>query len=573
MKNLFLYVYSPLIFFLLFIAFFHSITAINQDLGRHILTGKLILHEFSVPKVNLYSYTYPDFPFINHHYLSEVIFYIIQSSLGFSWLLLIMSLIALCSFLLIYIFSVKRFGYFVPALLSLFYLPVLFERTDLRPEIFSFLFLSLFVVILYLNRESKTKLIFLLIPFQLLWTQMHIYFFIGPFVIFLFLLEMLIAKRKKILHSSLLIVFLLSCLTMIFNPNGLNGALYPLQVFNNYGYAIEENQTVFFLYSLGFNKPSFPFFLLSVFTLAIALIASKKSFRLIDLLLGLSFSIFAFIAVRNFPLFVLATFIPTCYGLAILKRSLSRLHLLGALQKRFYFKVVVNCLMFLLLIWEYSNVISSRNVGSTLPNEVGAAVNYFEKENLQGPIFNNFDIGSYLSYRLYPRERVFIDGRPEAYPADFIQKTYIPMQQDPDNFSKADAKYKFSTIIFSHTDQTPWAATFLQNILNNKDWTTVYLNDTVVILTRRAMPGGDYDSEQSLLIPPLSKAEYDKKSLQSLLRMGQFYSRYGSSTDSAQIYREILSLDPKNCQVLTLILSTPSILNDVYQQSYRRHCR
>jgi hypothetical protein len=57
-------------------------------------------------------------------------------------------------------------------------------------------------------------------------------------------------------------------------------------------------------------------------------------------------------------------------------------------------------------------------------------------KNLKGPIFNNFDIGSYLIFRLYNKSlpagrQVFVDGRPEAYPASFFQITYILMQQDP----------------------------------------------------------------------------------------------------------------------------------------------
>src|SRR3989304_8360126 len=77
-----------LLFFLIFIGFFHPITSITQDLGRHLITGEIILKTHSVPKTNLFSYTYPNFPFVNHHWLSEVFYSITFSKLGFNGLLI-----------------------------------------------------------------------------------------------------------------------------------------------------------------------------------------------------------------------------------------------------------------------------------------------------------------------------------------------------------------------------------------------------------------------------------------------------------------------------------------------------
>src|SRR3989338_2810132 len=65
--------------------FLHSLTSINADIGRHIGLGEIIWETKEVPKVNLLSFTAPDFPFVNHHWLSEVIFYGIYS-LGGDWI-------------------------------------------------------------------------------------------------------------------------------------------------------------------------------------------------------------------------------------------------------------------------------------------------------------------------------------------------------------------------------------------------------------------------------------------------------------------------------------------------------
>ncbi len=74
-----------LIFILAGVLFFHSLTSINADIGRHIKLGEIIWQTGTVPKVNLLSFTAPDYPFINHHWLSEVIFYKVYS-LGSNWM-------------------------------------------------------------------------------------------------------------------------------------------------------------------------------------------------------------------------------------------------------------------------------------------------------------------------------------------------------------------------------------------------------------------------------------------------------------------------------------------------------
>lgn len=91
-----------LIFFLLFLGYFHPILSITQDLGRHLITGEITLKTGTVPKTNLFSYTYPNFPFINHHWLSEVTYNILFQKIGFNGLLVLNTIIALLSFGLVF---------------------------------------------------------------------------------------------------------------------------------------------------------------------------------------------------------------------------------------------------------------------------------------------------------------------------------------------------------------------------------------------------------------------------------------------------------------------------------------
>src|SRR3989344_5616231 len=96
-----------LIFFLLFAIYFHTITAFTQDLGRHLLIGEIIVKTKQVPTVNLFSYTYPLFPFINHHWFSEVLFYLFSLPFGVQGLFIITIIFSLVAFGNLFIFCFR----------------------------------------------------------------------------------------------------------------------------------------------------------------------------------------------------------------------------------------------------------------------------------------------------------------------------------------------------------------------------------------------------------------------------------------------------------------------------------
>lgn len=547
-----------IIFFLsllILVGFLHPITAFTQDLGRHIETGEIILETKNVPKTNLYSYTYPDYPFINHHWFSEVVFYSITAATTLVGLQIVTTSVVMLSFLILLLAVRKKAYPLALGTTGLLYVRLLFERSDIRPEMFSFLFLSLFVTILYRNREKFTRLIFVLPFLELLWINMHIYFFVGIILIALFLFTVILnlfqdLKIPKQVRNDnvkrLLLVFFLACVATLFNPNGIQGALYPLQVFNNYGYTIEENQQMFFLLSLGLRQGLYLTLAIISTLFFICLIFDRKKAALIDWLLFGVFLLASVLAVRNTPLFLFTTFIPFSIHFSALCKSL-----VTKLTKKYPLALpLLYGLLFLCFLWQGITIISAKGFGVGVATGAERAVNFFVRNHLKGPIFNNFDIGSYLDYRLYPKTKVFIDGRPEAYPASFLQQTYIPMQENPTLFEKTGEKYQFNTIFFSHTDQTPWAEKFLQTIIKNKQWTPVYLDDTVVIFVKNIPQNRNAIkrfalSDQSFHLSLSSQTDFS-----SLLQLTRFFNLVGWQNQEAAMYQKLLDRDPNYCLAL-----------------------
>ena len=140
---------------LLFSIFFHSVIEFDQDLGRHLLMGKIISQNFRVPANNLLSYTHPNFQFVNSHWLSEVIFYQITklSSSVISLLYLKVAVLNLAFGLTVYISYRHSKSLIATSLAFAIFVPVLLERTEIRPEIFSYLFTAIFLYVLLFDKK------------------------------------------------------------------------------------------------------------------------------------------------------------------------------------------------------------------------------------------------------------------------------------------------------------------------------------------------------------------------------------------------------------------------------------
>ena len=242
---------KPLLIFL-FIVFVFSFTFttssdFNEDLGRHIKLGEIITSTKQVPKTNLFSYTNPDFPFINHHWLSEVIFYLSSQTFGNNSLIILKTILIVSSILIVVYIGIKKAGYPLTLTVALLFSPLLVNRLYIRPEMFGYFFFSILLYILFFYKKHR-KILFVIPFILLLWINFHISFVFGIFIAFIIFISILSKKKKTIIYNPKLYVpFILTIVFLIFNPNALQGIFYPFQIFKNYGYEIVENKNLFYL--------------------------------------------------------------------------------------------------------------------------------------------------------------------------------------------------------------------------------------------------------------------------------------------------------------------------------------
>lgn len=524
----------------------------DQDLGRHIKTGEIIVNTLSVPKVNLFSYTNPDFPFINTHWFFGVIAHFFNITVGLQALLILKVVIFLLSLWMIFSLIEKKFyPLFLP--ISFIFLHVLRERLELRPEIFSFLFASLILTILFKYKEHFTKLIFALPLVQLAWINTHIYFFVGFLIQTIFLIHFGIKKEWGKLKR-LSFITAASMLISILNPNGISGLFYPLNVNKNYGYAIVENQNLFFLEKINFRDPNFLFVKLSIILVAVSLLFSliRKNFSIINNLLALSGVILALMYVRSFPYLVFLSLVPTIKNFGVTKVT----PLTQLLTYILALILIIESVLYLNGSY-YRHTDSDNKVELRYEESVKGAMDFVISHKLEGPIFNNFDIGSYIIYRGYPEYQVFVDGRPEAYPAQFLQEVYVPAQADYFvKFKQMENEYKFKSIIFSHTDQTPWGQNFLKNVVSDPEWKVVYLDGFMIVLTKKSA------NIDSLDLVNLTADKYQFGNALSYLRMGIFLLNNSFTQAGFTFVDQALKLNPDspsaNSIMASLLSSSPN---------------
>ena len=478
----------------------HQFNLTVGDVGRHLKNGQLFIETGLIPKINLYSYVYPDYPFINHHWGSGVVFYVIQRLSGFEGLSLAFLIVSMLTFLIFINVATEYSSFATAAPIAVVVLPILITRTEVRPELFSYLFGGLFLQILWGYKYGKLgfRWLFILPILEIAWVNLHIYFFIGIFLIAVYFLESLVLfvfgkNQPKSLEQvkGLGIVLFLTVAVTGLNPSGISGAIYPFFILNEYGVPVIENYSVAAILRAGYNFLPLLYFIIILGLVSLswvyAVIKNRPSLSLGNFLLSVFFFAMAWSAIRNFAFFA---YFALPLAAANLKNLLGKAGQRSSAPSIFKVSATMVGIAFLLILIKPAYFVSSNRgrVGIGLEKGNEAAAEFFLREKLQGPIFNNFDVAGYLVYYLYPPERVFVDNRPEAYPVDFFTDVYFPMQSDEGKWAAISGQYGFNVIVFNYRERSVRGEQFIIRRVLDPLWAPIYFDKDIIILARRAGP-------------------------------------------------------------------------------------
>jgi hypothetical protein len=478
----------------------HQFNLTVGDVGRHLKNGQLFIQTGSIPKINLYSYAYPDYPFINHHWGSGVVFYLVEQIGGFAGLSVAFISVSMVTFLIFINVATKHSSFALAAPIAVIVLPVLITRHEVRPELFSCLFSGLFLQVLWGHKYGKLgfRWLFWLPILEILWVNLHIYFFMGVFLIAVYLFESLVVfllgkNRNNVRNQvkELAVILFLTVIATALNPAGVSGAVYPFLILNEYGVPVIENYSVGAILRAGYNFLPLTYFgiVFGVVSLSwlYAVLKNRSSLSLGNFLLSVFFFAVAWSAIRNFAFFAYFTLPLAAMNLKNLLGEEGKTSSSPSLLK--VSATMVGIAFFLIIIKPAYFVSSNRGrVGIGLEEVNGTAADFFLREKIQGPIFNNFDVAGYLVYYLFPEQRVFVDNRPEAYPAAFFTDVYFPMQSDEAKWAAISRQYGFNAIVFNYRERSPRGEQFIIRRVLDPLWAPVYFDKDIIILAKRDGP-------------------------------------------------------------------------------------
>lgn len=394
-------------FFLVF--FLKGFFFIDPDFGWRLRSGGYFLH-FGIPKTDIYTYTMPTFPWVDHAWSFDAMLaltYPVAKMLIPSLIVTIMAYLAILFSLArseklsdsVFV-NLKLFGKTVPlSFLVVFVLLSLLSFFGVRVQITTWFLFSVFLYFL-LDRVRWKKWRKLVPFFFLAWANLH-----GGFASGLIAFATVIATRfvkDKIFEKTDVALFIASVLVTVINPYGISlwrevwsSLSDPSLRFK----IIEWRPAIFF--------PDFSFAFLAVFSVFL-LVRYRAALRLEEIVLFVIFGIFGLSSMRNVPLWFFVALPVASKEFDLLFKDAGKIRF-G--KKRFTvvhgilwaLVVILICVQFFLVARE-----TARYTQSSFYPE--AAVTYVRQHPIDGQLFAPYGWGGYLIWQ-YPEKKVFIDGR------------------------------------------------------------------------------------------------------------------------------------------------------------------
>jgi len=352
---------------------------------------------------------------MEHCWLHDLILYACYTVGGFIGLGLLKPLvIAACGSLLLW-WSHRNSQ---PKLLSL---PVLLlclaassDSWLVRPQLWTFLFGALYLVLLYLGREYGWRSWICLVPVMLLWANLHAACIFGFALLAAFgvgeLWRLWTREISWRSFGSFIIVALLTFAASFVNPYGWRIPLGQLSAHFDQTKVLTGEAASGLLGNMEWLPPTWE--QVSLFYLVMAIWGTTVLWRLFrrrldvaELVFFLGFSYMGFSQIRHTTLVALMAgfFLPGALQ-SVLPNSLLR-----SFQRQRLASLLGVVVLVTMIAW--TGFQGRLGVGLAADTFPVAATDFVTRNKPAGNLYNAYDWGGYLMWRLYPDYLVFVDGR------------------------------------------------------------------------------------------------------------------------------------------------------------------
>jgi tetratricopeptide (TPR) repeat protein len=576
---------------LILLALFYALvaglkTVADFDLGWQMATGRYSLNHFAIPRTALFSYTAAGVEWI-YPAFSGILFYLLYHAGGYaaiSWL------VALACVGCVAVLTFKRDFYAV--LLVLLAVPVFSSEIMPRASLFTMVLFTCFARIMVQHFENRQAPLWLLPLLMLFWVNLHTGFIAGYALMAAYLiieaLEIPFSSRRAAAISRVkqsIPWLICAALITVLNPWGVRifAAISRQQaVVRGQSVSLEEWEPVQLaraLHELGWRNPeSALWWLLSLGGVLAAVCLWRKR---LGPALVLVVAVFAFLRHQRMegPCIVLICLI----GGSLLTNAAT-----GDTQlwRRPNLALLVASLFTVLVAVRSFDLITNKTYLASgdvtlfgpgqswwLPER---ATGFLLQDRLPVQLFSNFNLGSYLVWRVGEHYPDFADGRYLPFGDRLIEQQRLLTSRplDSQEWTEAAETYHISLVIFPLSRVFALGEFPLSADCASTRWTPIYMDVSAIVFQRKA------SQEEPLLTAvdcrthnllageggPVSSIRQRAEQYQTLANASAIYSqlgRLGEAWEAAEEAERIFSGD----MTLYLIKGQTAAAGQQYNQA------
>jgi hypothetical protein len=466
----------------------------DPDFYWHLKTGQYLLETRSIPSVDIFSFVKFGSEWVTHEWMSELFMYSVFKVFGYLGLIVLFSGIITATFSIAYRRCQQVAPHpYVAGFALILGAAATIPTWGVRPQMFSMLFASIFVMVLgNYCRNVRTRAIWLLVPLTVLWVNMHAGFAMGVALIVLTIMSLLTdglllpgtSIKKEWPRVRSLCLLLAACIGAVcLNPSGARMYSYPFETLTSHAMMqyIQEWK------SPDFHEPMFQALALLFLATFSALALSGKRPRPGQLLVLVVTALATLRSSRNVPFFALVAIpllaehswqwvITQPWGQWLTKPERRETGSAAAL------KIVLNILLLLITPLTVIAIRVGNSVANQQATEAGlypaAAADFIAKEKPPQPIFNEYVWGGYLIWRLYPEYRVNMDGRADVY-GDALVEEFLAVHDGEPKWREALDRQGIRTVLVK--PDVPLASLLRED----SAWQKVFEDNASIIFVRK----------------------------------------------------------------------------------------
>lgn len=469
----------PLLIFFLVVR-----TPNDNDMWWHLRNGHDMVLQHQILTHDQFSFTRAGTPWVNAFWLADIFYYLVYSLGDFFGLSLVAASIVTLTMTLVFIHSPGPVQ--LRAVLILIAGFGISAFSAVRPQLISFLFLTLMVIELERTKQTGKLRPFVFIVMFIAWGNIHGGYIWGLMLLLAYIVgEVLnrITQPENSLSWSVIgklgLASLASGFVTVINPNG--PAIWKLPF-----YTVQVSiGTINEWASPDFHRVDIQPMLWLIFLLVIGLGFTRKKIDGADALKFLGFAFLAFISQRSLgPFLVIAVPVVSRYLGYAWNENFNEIFstkAVGSYQRQststhspitFAINSIIITILIIACVGRVYWLSNKSLVFSEYPK---AAVDWVAAQKLQGPMFNSYNWGGYLTWAL-PQQPVFIDGRADLYGSEIIQNWWEMANGSSKGLALLD-EYKINYILL----EPSWP---LISKLPALGWHELYRDNEAVIMGR-----------------------------------------------------------------------------------------